>query len=176
MEEIIVRSPAAGTVRRSGHIAARARAPRETPPGAVAQVTGLNARGAVLVQVPGLPGPSVARMLKGVRREDLFDSQGVGEEVLLAFDGGCLNRPIIIGILEREQPDTEEPKRAEFDVVASGSRKERVFIEALAELVLKCGAGSITLRKDGKIVLRGTHLLSRASGPIRIKGGHVEIN
>jgi hypothetical protein len=49
-------------------------------------------------------------------------------------------------------------------------------LEAQEEIVLKCGEGSITLRKDGKIIIKGTHLLSRASGPNRIKGGSVQIN
>ena len=44
------------------------------------------------------------------------------------------------------------------------------------EIVLECGEGSITIRKDGKIVIKGTHLLSRAAGVNRIKGGQVNIN
>jgi hypothetical protein len=128
----------------------------------------------VLIDVPGTGGPAKARILKSVRREDLLDSDGAGREVLLAFDGASLDRPIIIGVLQSDEEC--ETKIAAAATDGTGSRKERVLIEALAELVLKCGAGSITLRKDGKIVLRGTHLLSRASGPIRIKGGHVEIN
>ena len=51
-----------------------------------------------------------------------------------------------------------------------------VRFEAREEIVLRCGEGSITLRHDGKIVIKGTHLLSRASGVNRIKGGQVNIN
>jgi hypothetical protein len=53
---------------------------------------------------------------------------------------------------------------------------KRVLFEAREEIVLRCGKGSITLRKDGKIVIKGTHLLSRAQGVNRIKGGQVNIN
>ena len=51
-----------------------------------------------------------------------------------------------------------------------------VRFEAREEIVLQCGKGSITLRKRGKIIIKGTHLLSRATGVNRIKGGQVNIN
>lgn len=53
---------------------------------------------------------------------------------------------------------------------------KRVVIEAQEEIELKCGQGSITIRKDGKIVVKGTNLLSRSSGPNRIKGGSINLN
>jgi hypothetical protein len=42
--------------------------------------------------------------------------------------------------------------------------------------VLRCGEGSITLTRDGKIVLRGKHIVTHASGVNRIRGGSVELN
>jgi len=54
--------------------------------------------------------------------------------------------------------------------------RDRVEIEAGSELVLKCGCGSVTMRKDGKVLTRGTDIVSRASRRNRIKGGSVEIN
>ncbi|MCS6326163.1 MAG: hypothetical protein H8K06_03605 [Nitrospira sp.] len=65
--------------------------------------------------------------------------------------------------------ETERPK----EMVIDG---ERLIIEGKEEIVLRCGSGSITLRKDGKIVIRGAHILSRSSGPHRIQGGSVSIN
>jgi hypothetical protein len=49
-------------------------------------------------------------------------------------------------------------------------------VQAAEELVLRCGDASITLTRAGKIILRGTYLLSRSSGVNRIKGGSVQIN
>lgn len=144
-----------------------------SPVSCTMRVVGLDARQRVLVTAASSAQAAPARLLTTVRREELFDAAGVGREVLVVFDGGRTERPIIIGVL-RSEGETEETTPASLEV--SETRKERLLIEAVAELVLKCGAGSITLRRDGKIVLRGTHLLSRASGPIRIKGGHVEIN
>ncbi len=59
----------------------------------------------------------------------------------------------------------------------SGERESAyVTIEADRSLTLHCGNASITLRKDGKIVLRGTEVVSRASRRNRIRGATVSIN
>jgi hypothetical protein len=138
------------------------------------RVVGLDARKRVLVTAASSAQAAPARLLTTVRTEDLFDAGGVGREVLVVFDGGRSDRPIIIGVLQSE--GEAGLATAPTGRTSPQTPEERLLIEAVTELVLKCGAGSITLRRDGKIVLRGTHLLSRASGPIRIKGGHVEIN
>lgn len=60
--------------------------------------------------------------------------------------------------------------------VVTEETEERLVLSAEKEIVLRCGEASITLRADGKIILRGTHLLQRSSGPLRLKGGSVSIN
>lgn len=49
-------------------------------------------------------------------------------------------------------------------------------ITAEREIVLRCGKASITLTREGKIILRGTYISSRSSGVNRIKGGSVQLN
>ncbi|MCG3117186.1 MAG: DUF6484 domain-containing protein [Candidatus Manganitrophus sp. SA1] len=133
--------------------------------------------GEVLVEYEG--SARVARSVSGVSRSELIKAGNRGRDVLLLFEVGDPNRPIIIGLMEEPlealvsmevaPKSADQPK----EVVVDG---KRVTIEAEEEVVLKCGAGSITLRKDGKIIIKGTHLLSRSSGPNRIKGGSVQIN
>ena len=53
---------------------------------------------------------------------------------------------------------------------------KRVVLEAADEIVLRCGEASITLRRNGRVVIRGTHVESRSRGVNRIKGGAVQIN
>ncbi len=53
---------------------------------------------------------------------------------------------------------------------------QRVSITGQEEVVLQCGEASITLRKDGKIIIRGKSLLNRASGVNRIMGASVQVN
>jgi len=53
---------------------------------------------------------------------------------------------------------------------------KRVVLEGDQEVVLRCGDASITLRRDGKIVLRGAYIETTATGLNRIRGGSVKIN
>ena len=136
--------------------------------------------GEIMVEFNG-GGPKVARLLAGLHGVELRKKESNGREVLLVFEEGDPDRPIVVGLIgsfledivsmEIKQPDSQElePKEALLD-------GKRVTIEAQKEIVLKCGKGSITIRKDGKIIIKGTNLLSRSSGPQRIKGSSVNIN
>lgn len=53
---------------------------------------------------------------------------------------------------------------------------KRLVLEAENEIVLRCGAASITLTRDGKILVRGTYVETHSRGVNRIKGGAVRIN
>ena len=53
---------------------------------------------------------------------------------------------------------------------------EQLVLTAQNEIVLRCGKASLTLTRAGKVLIRGTYLLSRSSGVNRIKGGSVQIN
>ena len=115
-----------------------------------------------------------AKLLAGLNHCELTRPESAGRQVLIVFEQGDPDRPLIIGLMDDplERIVTMEvspPKEALID-------GKRVTIEAQEEIVLKCGSGSITIRKDGKIIIKGTHLLSRSSGPIRIKGASVNIN
>lgn len=52
----------------------------------------------------------------------------------------------------------------------------RLTIEASQQLTLLCGAASIDLRADGKVMVRGEDVLLRAKGTQRIRAGTVSIN
>jgi hypothetical protein len=53
---------------------------------------------------------------------------------------------------------------------------ETLTIEATQSLTLRVGDGSITIREDGKILIKGKDLVSHAQRMNRIKGGAVSIN
>ncbi len=51
-----------------------------------------------------------------------------------------------------------------------------VVLEGKDELVLRCGEASITLRRNGRIVIQGVQVETRAAGSNKIRGGSVQIN
>lgn len=53
---------------------------------------------------------------------------------------------------------------------------KRVRIVARDEIVLECGNASITLRRNGRVVIKGTYIETYSEGTNRIKGGQVRIN
>ena len=53
---------------------------------------------------------------------------------------------------------------------------ETLTIEATESLTLRVGDGSITIRDDGRILIKGKDLVSHAQRMNRIKGGAVSIN
>jgi hypothetical protein len=55
-------------------------------------------------------------------------------------------------------------------------QRKRITLEGHDEVVLRCGEASVTLRRNGRLVLRGTYVESRSKGTNRIKGGSVLIN
>lgn len=65
------------------------------------------------------------------------------------------------------------PLREPIELLVDG---ERVVVDAVEELVLRCGKASITLRSNGRVLIQGTHVETRAEGVNRIKGGSVQIN
>lgn len=53
---------------------------------------------------------------------------------------------------------------------------ENVNLTATGTLTLQCGASSVDLRADGKVMIRGEDVLVRAKGTQRIRAGTVAIN
>jgi Domain of unknown function (DUF6484) len=138
--------------------------PALLPGVAIGTLIGLEQSGAPLVDFPGNPvhRAVIARSTVAVGEAE------VGGEVALMFDHGDPRLPILIGAIRN--PETSGRK---VTAIVDG---ERVVVTAEDELVLQCGAASITLTRAGKILIRGKYLLSRSSGMNRIKGASVELN
>ena len=146
----------------------------------VGKIIGIDSQGRPLVAFTGMTNPGSAKNgsartrpakdrigMAGKAGEDCLPARSTvrvtasdaGREALIAFENGDLGLPIITGLLQAPE---ELPARIEM--------------QAGKELVLKCGPASITLTKDGRIVIRGADVLTRSSGSNRIKGGSVHIN
>jgi hypothetical protein len=93
-----------------------------------------------------------------------------GDTVVILVPDSEEGRGIIFGRIGQGQVAPPEPDPAAEDV------PDELIIEAKKNLTLKCGEGSITIRQDGKILIKGKDLVSHAQRMNRIKGGSVAIN
>jgi len=122
-----------------------------------------------LVVYPGQPGTAAVAARTAV---DLH-APHIGQPVVLVFEGGDPQRPIVLGVLRPTQGWPLAPQPAQVEVDADG---QRMVVSAAQQLVLRCGKASITLTRAGKVLVQGSYLSSRSTGVVRIKGGSVQLN
>jgi hypothetical protein len=133
------------------------------------------------VEFDGLQGgPVPARSIVPIDPTTITEAIASGRGVLLTFEDGRPDAPIITGFLQDfgDAPQIYDEPVPESNITEAEARIDgrRVELEAADEIVLRCGQASITLRRNGRVVIRGTYVESRSRGVNRIKGGSVEIN
>ena len=133
----------------------------------VARFAGFNLHEQPLVsELASLPGQVLpARSTVALRREM------AGAEVLVVFEGGHPEQPIILGVIQdrTRSPAHEQTLQAQAD-------DERLVLSAEREVVLRCGDASITLTRAGKVIIKGNYIVSRSTGYNKIKGAAIDIN
>jgi hypothetical protein len=147
----------------------------------VGWIADVSHEGRARVDFPGNPaGPLQAVSIVRASRADLEAAAERRQQVVLLFDGGDLRSPILVGFVVTDAPLAEATALAEVPAAAVPEVAvvdgRRVAIEGMDEVVLVCGKASITLRRNGRIVVRGTQVETDADGVNRIKGASVRIN
>jgi hypothetical protein len=140
-------------------------APVALPSAILGWITAMDQERGPLVDFSGNEnGPVPARLLIAVGERAMKAAIETRQPVALVFEGGDPARPLIAGLVQAG--------------VTSEARVdgERIVLTGTQEVELRCGEASISLRKDGKLVIRGAYVESRAKGTNRIKGGSVQIN
>lgn len=126
----------------------------------------------VWVDFPGNPeGPIPARSVVPIAELPRPTAFSPPPEVLLVFEEERPDRPIILELLAGESRAVHS-RRAR---VADSTPEPRRSVEAGDELVLRCGKASITLRRNGRLVLRGTRIESDSTGVNRVRGAQVRV-
>ncbi|WP_256750116.1 DUF6484 domain-containing protein [Mesorhizobium sp. Mes31] len=97
-----------------------------------------------------------------------LSSDMIGSEVALLFEGGDVTQPLIVG---RIVDPTHTRHGAQ--IVSDG---EGVRVRAHQRIELRCGKATIIMEKDGRITIRGTHIVSHASVDNNIRGASVNLN
>ncbi|HET9958675.1 MAG TPA: DUF6484 domain-containing protein [Polyangiaceae bacterium] len=106
--------------------------------------------------------------------------------VAVRFERGDRRCPVIVGLVSdrlppgedvtaREEPAKPTTQGRDLTITPSLDGR-RVQVRAEDEIVLECGQASITLRRNGRVVVRGTHVETYSEGVNRIKGAQVRIN
>jgi hypothetical protein len=121
-----------------------------------------------LVVFPGQRGTAAVRARTTI---DIHGSH-IGREVVLMFENGDAQRPLVLGCVVKDN-DLVEKQAAMVEVHADG---QRLVVSAKGQLVLRCGRATITLTRAGKVLIEGTYISSRSSGVNRVKGGSVQLN
>jgi hypothetical protein len=99
--------------------------------------------------------------------------------VVVVFEEGDPAFPIIVGwVYDRIVDESRQVSHVTVNnsVPEALIDGDRIVLRSEREIVLECGRSSIVLTKDGKVVIKGTHLVSRSAGPNKIKGSTVNIN
>lgn len=123
----------------------------------------------IVADLEALPGQVIAaRTTVSLRR------QMIGSPVVILYEGGNPDLPIVVGVIQASPIANELalPSQA----IAVQADDERYEITAEREIVLRCGDSSITLTRAGKVIIKGTYILSRSTGYNKIKGAAVDIN
>lgn len=151
----------------------------------IGAIAGVNADGALVVEFPGADqGPTPARLAVALTAERIQTAIASRQPVVLVFENGDRAQPIIVGLIEvLPQPTTitaatraTNDTSIESPILEADVDGKRVRVTAKDEIVLQCGAASVTLRRNGRVVIRGTYVETHSDGTNRIKGGQVQIN
>jgi hypothetical protein len=134
----------------------------------------------ILVEFDGSTGLTSARLAIAVDRERIEHAIVKREVTVLGFEGGDPRRPIVLGLVPlpvpRALPAPVPANPTTREVIQADVDGRRVRIEGQDEIVFQCGKASVTLRRNGKVVIRGTYVETQSEGTNRIKGGQVQIN
>ncbi len=159
---------------RSG--AKRSRSPQSQPTLTHATLTAWSPGEPLLITLerPGAV-PQAAETLVAFNGAALKALVAARARVMVSFVDGDPATPVVVGVLQAL------PTRVELDLPLGAPEHarvdgRRVTLTGKDEIELKCGQASITLRRNGRMVLRGTAVETAASGVNRIKGGMVRIN
>ena len=133
-------------------------------------VTGWDDKGPLVDFDGNARGPRRARLTTASPQARPLPA-AIGREVVLLVDPRPGRAPVLLGFLQ--PADAAVTKANDLEARVDGRRVE---IEGRDEIVLKCGEASITLRRNGRVVIRGVEVETRATGLNRIRGGSVSIN
>ena len=113
-----------------------------------------------------------------------IDLQGVvtlPAKVLVVFEQGDIEKPIITGVIQQTFGVESQQQPSPEDQALRSTRKltvagKTLHIGADQDILIECGKSSIRMTRLGKIILKGTDIVSRATRNNKIKGSSINLN
>ncbi len=146
----------------------------------VAVIDSVEEDGSAFVFLPGFKSRIKARTAVQLSQYRDDPDQLIGRVVLVSVVDHTLEDVIIVGLIsdtlwstQNLEASFETVQDSSLDVKADG---RSVIINAEKEIVLRCGRSSIELKRDGKVVVKGMRVTTRAAKSNKIKGASVNIN
>ncbi|HEV2331445.1 MAG TPA: hypothetical protein VGY56_21895 [Verrucomicrobiae bacterium] len=136
---------------------------------------GIDDEGRVLFvaeQGDGLPVPVVIGM--AISDGVLIPAARNHQRALVVRTDESPSHWVLIGLVrERVSSAARDAVPGELEVKVDG---ETLRLTADREIELRCGNASLVLRQSGRVILKGTHVVTSSRGPLKVKGATVEIN
>jgi hypothetical protein len=134
----------------------------------------------IFVKVPGIDNPLPATLSANVSQGDLRWAMVSHHDAIVVFLEEDVPVPVVVGLVpSRDQPKDvpkAAPPKSTHPWIEADVDGRQIRIVAKDEIVFECGKASITLRRNGKVIVRGTDVETNALGANRIRGGQVKIN
>ena len=97
-----------------------------------------------------------------------------GDKVLYAIDE-IARRGYVLGVIQKYHA-SKQGANGKLSHSQTEQEIREIKFNATEKIELRCGRSVLLMNKDGKIVVKGSSITSRASGPQKIKGATVQIN
>jgi hypothetical protein len=97
-----------------------------------------------------------------------------GDSVLYIVDE-MRERGYVLGVIQKYLPE-EEKSQNQLLSLDQMEPLRKIQFNAEEKIELRCGKSSLSMDREGKVIIKGDQLVSRASGVNKIKGAAVKIN
>lgn len=141
----------------------------------VGRLVAVDERGTAWVDFDDGGRPVAATLSFTASREQLEHIMNEKAPVVAYTDEAGTQLVAVVGVA-LVAPTSPQVASAASPFVEADVDGQRVRVQAEHEVVIACGKASITLRANGRVIIKGTQIESNSEGTNRIKGGQVRIN
>jgi hypothetical protein len=135
---------------------------------------GIDEEGRILFLVEGEEKSVPVAIGLDLADDALVRAASVGHRGLVIRTNEARPRLVLVGLVrERVSSAAREAGISQVMATLDG---DTVALKADTQIELRCGKARITLHKDGRVEVSGTHVVNRSRGPMKLKGATVEIN